>query len=220
MWSAFPRSGASTAVSPGCDRAAPRNDDQTTLAGPLRILRLDEPLSALDARVRVSLREEIGALQRRSGSPLSSSPTTRRRLAISDCILVMNEGAFEQVGAPADIHSRSKTRFVASLVGTLNLLDGLRRGTRVRRDPAGRGYDHCPRADRGRPGAVARTVRRGEKAHRRRRRRWLAWPGRAARRRALPLAAVSVEILWGESRRLIRFGFGTVTENGRCSSPW
>ena len=91
-----------------------------------QILLLDEPLSALDARIRVSLREEIRSLQRRLGvTTIFVTHDQEEALSISDRIVVMNEGAIEQVGTPSDIYNRPKTRFVASFVGTLNTLEGV-----------------------------------------------------------------------------------------------
>ena len=91
-----------------------------------QILLLDEPLSALDARIRVSLREEIRALQRRLGvTTIFVTHDQEEALSVSDRIVVMNEGAIEQVGTPSDIYNRPKTRFVASFVGTLNMLEGV-----------------------------------------------------------------------------------------------
>ncbi|RBP18390.1 putative spermidine/putrescine transport system ATP-binding protein [Roseiarcus fermentans] len=90
-----------------------------------QILLLDEPLSALDARIRVALREEIRSLQRRLGvTTIFVTHDQEEALSVSDRIVVMNEGAIEQVGTPSDIYSRPKTRFVASFVGTLNMFEG------------------------------------------------------------------------------------------------
>jgi len=86
-------------------------------------LLLDEPLSALDAKIRVSLRDEIRALQRRLGiTSVFVTHDQEEALSISDRIVVMNEGKAEQVGAPAEIYNNPKTRFVASFIGTLNIL--------------------------------------------------------------------------------------------------
>jgi putative spermidine/putrescine transport system ATP-binding protein len=91
-----------------------------------QILLLDEPLSALDMRIRVALREEIRALQRKLGvTTIFVTHDQEEALSISDRIVVMNEGAIEQVGSPADIYNRPRNRFVASFVGTLNLLEGI-----------------------------------------------------------------------------------------------
>jgi putative spermidine/putrescine transport system ATP-binding protein len=95
------------------------------LAPSPQILLLDEPLSALDARIRVSLREEIRALQRSLGiTTIFVTHDQEEALSMSDRIVVMNEGAIEQVGSPSEIYNRPRTRFVASFVGTLNLLGG------------------------------------------------------------------------------------------------
>jgi putative spermidine/putrescine transport system ATP-binding protein len=95
------------------------------LAPSPQILLLDEPLSALDARIRVSLREEIRALQRSLGiTTIFVTHDQEEALSMSDRVVVMNEGAIEQVGTPSEIYNAPRTRFVASFVGTLNLIDG------------------------------------------------------------------------------------------------
>ena len=95
------------------------------LAPSPQILLLDEPLSALDARIRVSLREEIRSLQRSLGiTTIFVTHDQEEALSMSDRVVVMNEGAIEQVGSPSEIYNAPRTRFVASFVGTLNLLNG------------------------------------------------------------------------------------------------
>jgi len=95
------------------------------LAPSPQILLLDEPLSALDARIRVSLREEIRALQQKLGiTTIFVTHDQEEALSMSDRIVVMNDGAIEQVGAPVEIYNVPRTRFVASFVGALNLLSG------------------------------------------------------------------------------------------------
>jgi putative spermidine/putrescine transport system ATP-binding protein len=90
-----------------------------------QVLLLDEPLSALDAKIRIALREEIRAVQRKLGiTTIYVTHDQEEALSISDRIVVMNEGRAEQVGAPFEIYNRPKTRFVASFVGTLNILQG------------------------------------------------------------------------------------------------
>ena len=90
-----------------------------------QVLLLDEPLSALDAKIRVSLREEIRAVQRELGiTTIYVTHDQEEALSISDRIVVMNEGRIEQIGAPFDIYNFPRTRFVASFVGTLNILAG------------------------------------------------------------------------------------------------
>ena len=89
------------------------------------VLLLDEPLSALDAKIRVSLREEIRAIQRELGiTTIFVTHDQEEALSMSDRIVVMNEGRIEQVGTPFEIYNRPRTRFVASFVGTLNILNG------------------------------------------------------------------------------------------------
>jgi putative spermidine/putrescine transport system ATP-binding protein len=93
------------------------------LANQPQVLLLDEPLSALDAKIRVSLREEIRSLQRELGiTTIYVTHDQEEALSMSDRIVVMNEGRIEQVGAPFEIYNFPRTRFVASFVGTLNIL--------------------------------------------------------------------------------------------------
>jgi putative spermidine/putrescine transport system ATP-binding protein len=93
------------------------------LAPKPRVLLLDEPLSALDAKVRVSLRNEIRAIQKDLGiTTIFVTHDQEEAMSISDRIVVMNGGIAEQVGAPFEIYNRPATRFVAEFVGTLNRL--------------------------------------------------------------------------------------------------
>jgi len=94
------------------------------LASSPSLLLLDEPLSALDARVRVRLRDEIKALQRRLGiTTIMVTHDQEEALAMADRIVVMNRGRVEQVGSPADIYARPGTAFVADFVGTMNMFE-------------------------------------------------------------------------------------------------
>ncbi len=91
-----------------------------------KVLLLDEPLSALDAKIRVSLRTEIRAIQRELGiTTIYVTHDQEEALSMSDRVVVMNAGIAEQVGTPFEIYNRPATRFVASFVGTLNLLDAV-----------------------------------------------------------------------------------------------
>ncbi len=90
-----------------------------------KLLLLDEPLSALDAKVRVSLREEIRAIQKSLGiTTVFVTHDQEEALSISDRIAVMYGGKAEQVGTPFEIYNRPATGFVANFVGTLNVLEG------------------------------------------------------------------------------------------------
>src|SRR5574340_335835 len=89
-----------------------------------RVLLLDEPLSALDAKIRVSLRAEIRAIQQKLGiTAIYVTHDQEEALSISDRIVVMYDGRIEQVGTPFEIYNFPTTAFVASFVGTLNTTD-------------------------------------------------------------------------------------------------
>ncbi len=86
-----------------------------------QVLLLDEPLSALDAKIRVALRAEIRAIQRQLGiTAIYVTHDQEEALAISDRIVVMNHGRIEQVGTPFEIYNFPATTFVAGFVGSLN----------------------------------------------------------------------------------------------------
>ncbi len=128
------------------------------LANRPQMLLLDEPLSALDAKIRVSLRAEIRAIQKRLGiTAIFVTHDQEEALSISDRIVVMNDGHIEQVGTPFQIYNFPQTPFVANFVGSLNTaaaevldpekgllsmdgiqfvsaakMDGLRKGDKVR----------------------------------------------------------------------------------------
>jgi putative spermidine/putrescine transport system ATP-binding protein len=123
-----------------------------------QLLLLDEPLSALDAKIRVALRSEIRRIQQRLGiTTIYVTHDQEEALSISDRIEVMHDGKVEQVGTPFEIYNFPQTQFVANFVGTLNTtvaeildpaqgllsidgiqfvsadkMDGLRRGDKVR----------------------------------------------------------------------------------------
>lgn len=85
------------------------------------VLLLDEPLSALDAKIRVSLRAQIREIQKRLGiTAIFVTHDQEEALSISDRIVVMYEGNVEQVGTPFEIYNFPQTPFVANFVGSLN----------------------------------------------------------------------------------------------------
>jgi len=91
------------------------------------LLLLDEPLSALDARVRDKLRDELKRLQKKLGvTTLMVTHDQAEALAIADRVVVMNNGQIEQVGTPAEIYRRPSSRFVAEFVGEANWLPARR----------------------------------------------------------------------------------------------
>jgi putative spermidine/putrescine transport system ATP-binding protein len=90
-----------------------------------RVLLLDEPLSALDAKVRVQLRDEIRRIQIEVGTTtLFVTHDQEEALALADRVGVMRDGRLEQLGAPAEIYQRPSTAFVANFVGLSNRLPG------------------------------------------------------------------------------------------------
>ena len=112
-----------------------------------RVLLLDEPLSALDAKVRVQLREEIRRIQLELGiTTLYVTHDQEEALAISDHVAVMYAGVIEQMGTPSEMYTAPKTPFVAEFIGTMNrlearIVDGAageveHSGTRLRIDAA------------------------------------------------------------------------------------
>ena len=87
------------------------------------LLLLDEPLSALDARVRAHLRGEIRSLHRRLNiTTIMVTHDQEEALTMADRIVVMNQGVIEQVGTPTEIYRKPKTAFVADFVGRTNFL--------------------------------------------------------------------------------------------------
>jgi putative spermidine/putrescine transport system ATP-binding protein len=85
------------------------------------VLLLDEPLSALDAKIRVSLRAQIREIQKRLGiTAIFVTHDQEEALSISDRIVVMYDGNVEQVGTPFEIYNFPRTTFVANFVGSLN----------------------------------------------------------------------------------------------------
>ena len=89
------------------------------------LLLLDEPLSALDAIVRVHLRQEIRALQVRLGvTTVRVTHDQEEALSMADRIVVMNQGVIDQVGTPLEVYREPATPFVADFVGKVNMLAG------------------------------------------------------------------------------------------------
>ena len=93
------------------------------------VLLFDEPLSNLDAKLRVTMRVELRELQKRLGiTALYVTHDQEEALAISDRVIVMNAGKIEQIGTPEDIYRHPRTLFVADFVGNANVIRGHVRG--------------------------------------------------------------------------------------------
>ena len=89
------------------------------------LLLLDEPLSALDAIVRVHLRQEIRSLQQRLGvTTILVTHDQEEALSMADRIVVMNQGVIDQIGTPMQVYREPATPFVADFVGKVNMLAG------------------------------------------------------------------------------------------------
>ncbi|MFT3688399.1 putative 2-aminoethylphosphonate ABC transporter ATP-binding protein [Paenirhodobacter sp.] len=96
------------------------------------LLLLDEPLSALDAKVRVHLRGEIKALQRKLGvTTIMVTHDQEEALAMADRIVVMNNGVIEQIGTPTEIYRTPASLFVAEFIGETNRMAGVYNDGRV-----------------------------------------------------------------------------------------
>jgi len=121
-----------------------------------QVLLLDEPLSALDAKVRAQLRDQIRRIQLEVGiTTLFVTHDQEEALAIADRVGVMKDGRIEQLGPPTEIYSRPGTSFVAEFVGLSNRLAGTVSGSTV----TVRGYD-LPLVDLSTPpGPVTALVR-------------------------------------------------------------
>ncbi|MEO7744235.1 MAG: putative 2-aminoethylphosphonate ABC transporter ATP-binding protein [Usitatibacter sp.] len=110
------------------------------------LLLLDEPLSALDARVRVRLRGEIRGLQQRVGvTTILVTHDQEEALSMADRIVVMRDGEIEQIGTPDEVYGRPATPFVADFVGKTNLLPAKRDG--ADRVQVGEQRFQCPMVD-------------------------------------------------------------------------
>ena len=152
-----------------------------------QVLLLDEPLSALDAKIRVALRHEIRPIQRQLGiTTVYVTHDQEEALSLSDRVVVMSEGRMEQVGTPFEIYNFPSTGVRGLVRRHAQRPAGGRRGTRTgRADVAGQ-HDHAsPGRSRGQPGErgprrpaagdglPGRRGRTGQPAHRQGRRRQL-----------------------------------------------
>ena len=90
-----------------------------------KVLLLDEPLGALDLQLRRQMQQELKRLQKRLGITfIYITHDQEEAINMSDMIVVMNHGKFEQIGSPSEIYDHPKTSYVASFVGTANILQG------------------------------------------------------------------------------------------------
>ena len=105
-----------------------------------RVLLLDEPLSNLDARLRLSMRAELRRLCKSAGlTAIYVTHDQKEALSMADRLAVLHEGRLQQVGTPREVYSRPVNRFVADFIGECNFLPG----TLVSRDANGHGTVRC-----------------------------------------------------------------------------
>ncbi|HET7596103.1 MAG TPA: ABC transporter ATP-binding protein [Burkholderiales bacterium] len=96
-----------------------------TIAIEPKVLLLDEPLSNLDAKLRVYMRAELLALQRKLGiTTIFVTHDQEEALSISDRVAVLDRGVIQQIGTPMELYDHPTNRFIADFVGTINLLTG------------------------------------------------------------------------------------------------
>jgi iron(III) transport system ATP-binding protein len=137
-----------------------------------KVLLLDEPLSNLDAKLRLQMGDEFRAIQRRLGmTTLYVTHDQSEAMALSDRVVVMDRGRIQQVGAPEEIYRFPANRVVAAFFGTPNLLDAQVDGCvridhqRVRLDVVGKGWrGPCEAADEMRLGQLVTVMVRAEDA--------------------------------------------------------
>lgn len=91
-----------------------------------KVLLLDEPLGALDAKLRKSMQTELKKIQREVGITfIFVTHDQEEALSMSDTVVVMNEGIIQQVGSPEDIYNEPENRFVASFIGESNIIEAV-----------------------------------------------------------------------------------------------
>jgi len=96
-----------------------------TIAIEPKVLLLDEPLSNLDAKLRIHMRTELLALQRKLGvTTIFVTHDQEEALSIADRVAVLDQGVIQQVGTPMELYDSPANRFIANFVGTINLLQG------------------------------------------------------------------------------------------------
>jgi ABC-type Fe3+/spermidine/putrescine transport system ATPase subunit len=112
------------------------------------VLLLDEPLAALDPKLRKQMRVELKGIQRRAGITfLLVTHDQEEALSMSDQLAVMNEGRIEQIGSPEEVYFHPRTKFVAGFLGAVNWIGGVGvrpEATRIARNPENHGARSSP----------------------------------------------------------------------------
>ena len=163
------------------------------LACDAKVVLLDEPLSNLDAQLRIAMRDELAELRRRLGfTAIYVTHDQEEAFALSDRIIVMRAGRIEQQGTPSEIHDAPRTRFVARFLGMKNILAAeiAAVGDRAGRGAARAGY----RAARARP--LAEWHGPGFRRHRLSTGRCHRWRAGRRRHRGRDHARRSISATW------------------------
>lgn len=181
-----------------------------------RILLLDEPLSALDARLRDALKEEIASLIRETGiTAVYVTHDQSEAFSIGHRVAVMNGGRLEQCSAPEDLYREPRTLFVASFIGSTNLLPYKREGEMLKF--GNRWEIRCPNGSHPKPGTMIvrrECVRIGDNGDPSNPTGipWVRWQGRCRRHQFLgDRHEVLVDL--GDGMHLRGFSNGRIPEN-------
>ena len=128
------------------------------------VLLLDEPLAALDPKLRQQMRHELKAIERRVGITfLLVTHDQEEALSLSDRVAIMNNGRIEQIGTPEEVYLRPQTRFVASFLGEMNWIDGVGVRPEVTHVDSGQEVDGLPEGIRSVSAVVTGTVFLGDR---------------------------------------------------------
>ena len=131
-----------------------------TIAVEPKLLLLDEPLSILDAKLRIHMRVELLALQRKLGiTTIFVTHDQEEALSICDRVAVLDQGVIQQVGTPVELYDAPANRFIATFVGTINLLRGTLAESGGRRVFVSEAFGDIPVNDSGAPGAAEFAIR-------------------------------------------------------------
>ncbi|MFB9835988.1 ABC transporter ATP-binding protein [Actinoallomurus acaciae] len=134
------------------------------LAGEPAVLLLDEPLGALDLRLRVQMQQALKRIQHDSGTTfIYVTHDQIEALTMSDRMAVMNEGRIEQIGSPAELYRSPRTTFTATFLGDTNLFEGVSRGDVLETDGISISLPRPGRIASVRPEHVAVGARIGER---------------------------------------------------------
>jgi len=103
-----------------------------------KVLLLDEPLGALDAKLRKDMQTELKKIQKEIGITfIFVTHDQEEALSMSDTVVVMNHGSIQQIGSPIDIYNEPKNRFVANFIGESNIIPGIMKSDYLVQ------FDHC-----------------------------------------------------------------------------